>query len=107
MRLSPVYPDWYLLSLGHAYYLARRHEEAIEPFQRYIERKPSRGFPHAMLAAIYAELGRDEEARTKVTDTLKHDPEYSLETFKKTKFYKNPEDLTRVLNALRKAGLPE
>ncbi|MEM7025095.1 MAG: adenylate/guanylate cyclase domain-containing protein, partial [Pseudomonadota bacterium] len=64
-------------------------------------------FPHAMLAAIYAELDRSDDARAEVEALLERSPEYSLEQFAKGRFYKNPDDLTRVLDALRKAGVPE
>ena len=107
MRLSPVYLDWYLLSLGHAYYLAGQHDKAIDPILKYVEKNPEHAFPHAMLAAIYAELDRRDDARTEVEALLERSPGYSLEQFAKGRFYKNPDDLARVLDALRKAGVPE
>ncbi len=60
MRLSPIYPSWYLGDLGFANRLLGRHEEAISAFQEYGRR--SAGFGHVDLVILYHDLGRDEDA---------------------------------------------
>ncbi len=62
---------------------------------------------HVVLAVIYSELERLEEARTKVADILKMDPNYTIAQFAKAVPYKDPAEFDRIRNALRIAGLPE
>ena len=38
---------------------------------------------------------------------LERTPDYSTRSVRKVNFFKNPGDLERLLDALRKAGLPE
>ena len=61
------------------------------------------------LATTYVRLGRLEEARAVVAEFLKNDPDYTLEKLRlniKGKFI-NPADEKRLIDDLRKAGLPE
>jgi adenylate cyclase len=62
---------------------------------------------HACLAATYNLLGRKEEAIAEVAEVLRIDPKFSLGSYLKGRLYKNPEDLKREIEAMRKAGLPE
>jgi len=64
-------------------------------------------YPLFRLAAIYAMLGQGEEARIHVEELLKLDPNYTVKRLSKTFVYKNQVDADRIINALRKAGLPE
>jgi NAD(P)-dependent dehydrogenase (short-subunit alcohol dehydrogenase family) len=59
------------------------------------------------LAECNSMSGREEEARYHVAEGLKNDPNWSLEMEREIYSYKNPADLERHLDALRKAGLPE
>jgi TolB-like protein/Flp pilus assembly protein TadD len=62
-----------------------------------------------MLAFTYVEAGREEEAGVAVAEILKRKPTASIEGYAKSKMfaYKNPFEIERVLDSLRKAGLPE
>src|SRR5262249_28847379 len=40
MRLNPQYPVFYLWTLGHAYYLTERNDDAIATFKQVVERNP-------------------------------------------------------------------
>ena len=107
MRLSPYYPAWYLVTLGRAYRLAGRYDDAIAALKRAEARSPGNFHMHVVLAVIYNELGRHEEARTKVADILKMDPNYTIGQFAKAVPYKDPAEFDRIRHALRTAGLPE
>ena len=72
MRLNPIYPDWYLWDVGWAYYLMGRYEEALAEMKRMKE-VPYKA--HRTFAAIYAQLGRLEEAKAEAAEFLKHDPD--------------------------------
>ena len=61
------------------------------------------------LAAIYAELGRDSEARSALEELLRLRPEYTIEKhIERLQQMNVPEERTRHWTAaLRKAGLPD
>ncbi|MGD9233941.1 MAG: tetratricopeptide repeat protein [Desulfobacterales bacterium] len=110
MRLSPYYPDWYLPVLGHAYRLTGQYKEAIDALESWRERaNPRSELPYLMLAFTYAEAGREEDANRAVEELLKRKPKASIEGYAKSKFfaYKDPAEIKRALESLRKAGLPE
>jgi adenylate cyclase len=113
MRLSPYYPIWYLSNLGEALTMAGQYEEAISVNQQLLERSQKEKAPfwalaaHDWLAIGYSMLGREEEARYHVAEGLKAEPDWSLEMEQQIYSYKNPADLERHLDALRKVGLPE
>lgn len=86
LALNDSDPDVRALS-GIIYLRQKRYKEAI--------------------AEVYAELGRDEKARTHAAEVLRLKPEFSLKWISKltTYEYKDPAHLKRRANALRKAGL--
>jgi len=96
--------------LGHAYRLAGQYEEAIEALESWrVRANPRSELPYVMLAFTYVEAGREEDAQAAVAEILKRKPKASIEGYAKSKFfaYKNPAEIKRVLESLRKAGLPE
>jgi adenylate cyclase len=110
MRLSPFYPGWYLPVLGHAYRLTGQYKEAIDALESWRTRaNPRSELPYVMLALTYVEAGRGEEAGVAVAEILKRKPKASIEGYARSKFfpYKNPAEINRALESLRKAGLPE
>jgi adenylate cyclase len=110
MRLSPYYPDWYLPVLGHAYRLTGRYKEAIDALESWRTRANFRSeLPYLMLAFTYAEAGRKEDAHKAVKEILKRKPEASIEGYTKAKMfpYKDPAEIKRIIDSLRRAGLPE
>ena len=107
MRLDPHYPFVYLCYLGHSYHLAGKVEEAIAALKRAVARNPDYLSSHRWLAAIYGELGREEEARTAVAEILRISPRASVEFSRQSIPYKDRGILERCVDALCKAGLPE
>ena len=105
MRLNPHYPVNYLWTLGFAYFAMERYEEAIAAQKRALARSPDHLGVHLVLAFIYSELGREEEARTHVAEALRKNPQLSLEVFRQRLPFKDPAQLERIGDALRKAGL--
>ncbi len=93
------------MTLGRAYRMAGRYEEAIVAHKKILTLNPNFVPSRLSLAACYAELGRLEEARAEGAEVLRVNPSISLETFKQNVPYKDPADLERFLAALRKAGL--
>ncbi len=110
MRLNPYYPAWYLAVLGIAYRITGQYEEAITSLESWRARaNPRSALPYLFLAFTYEEAGRGEEAQAAVAEVLKRKPKASITGYAKSKLfpYKDPADIERVLDSLRKAGLPE
>jgi tetratricopeptide (TPR) repeat protein len=97
--------DWHLSTVGTAYYLAGRPEEAIAPLKQFLSRYPGQLGAHLNLAAAYSELGQAAEARAEAAEVLRINPQFSLEVHKQRVPIKDPAVLERHLAALREAGL--
>jgi adenylate cyclase len=107
MRLCPIYPAWYPSSLGWAYLLMDRREDAIASAQISCDIDPDYPFNYMVLAIAFAELEREQEAHTAVENLLRNDPNYTLRTFSEFQPFRDAEVLNRHIEGLRKAGLPE
>ena len=110
MRHSPYYPSWYLPVLGLAYRLTGQYDEAIDALESWRARaNPRSSLPYLCLAYTYEETGRGEEAQVAVGEVLKRNSKASIEHYAKSNLfpYKNPAEIERVMDSLRKAGLPE
>ena len=105
LRLKPAIADDHLDSVGTAYAVAGRYEEAVTPLQRYLSRYPNILAAHLTLAAVYSELGKEAEARAEAAEVLRLNPNFSLEVHKQRVPIKDPAVLERHIAALRKAGL--
>jgi adenylate cyclase len=107
IRLSPISDSWYLSDLGHSYGMLGRYEEAISAFRKAISQSPESPYYHSYLAANYIIAGREKEARVEIAKTLEIDPKFSSDACRKGSLYKDPDYLNRLIDAMRKAGLPE
>jgi adenylate cyclase len=97
--------DYHLDSVGAAYYLAGRPEEAIAPLMQFLARYPNILGAHLTLAAVYSELGQTAEARAEAAEVLRLNPQFSLEVHKQRTPIKDPAVLEQHIAALHKAGL--
>jgi TolB-like protein/Flp pilus assembly protein TadD len=109
MRLDPHYPAYHLFVLGLAHFSMEQFNEAAISFERALKRNPKNYVPLIHLAATYAHLGREQEAATAIEKLSKVLPIFSVGFVngRRTFPYKIPVDLDRLLDGLRKAGLPE
>lgn len=102
MRLNPYHPEWYWVSLGNIFYLARRYEDALEAFSH---RAAPGYWVLGRLAACYAQLGRLREAAEAAAQLLRLKPDFSVATVRRAGW--TEEQNRHVQEGLRKAGLPE
>ena len=58
-----------------------------------------------MLAATYAEMGREKEAQAEAAEVMRLNPAFNVDLFRARDPLKNQADLDRLIAALRKAGL--
>jgi tetratricopeptide (TPR) repeat protein len=105
LRLNPHGPFFYLFTLGVAYRMMERHEEAIATLKKVLIRNPDYLPAHVILAASYSESGQEAEARAAAAEVLRLSPTYSLEVVRQRLPFKDQTDLERLLAALHKAGL--
>ena len=105
MSLNPMFPPNYLWNLGHAFLLIERFDDAILTFKKAIRRNPDFWPSHILLAASYSAAGRMEEARAEAAETLRINPDFSLESWRLKCPFKNIEMLERRFSVLRRAGL--
>ena len=106
IRLNPHYPAFYVSNLGISYYLLGQHQEAILALQRAHTINADYLFAYLVLAAVYSELDRIEEAKAEMRRGIAVNPNFaSLDRLRQMFPLKNPAEQERWLNNLRKAGL--
>jgi adenylate cyclase len=108
MKLDPFHPTWFYLPIAAHHLDKDEYEEALAAAKKI----NIPGFPvtHILLAMIYAELGRQDEARSAVKELLTIRPGFSIEKATQQGLWAMSEDedrWDRRFAALRKAGLPE
>jgi tetratricopeptide (TPR) repeat protein len=109
MRLSPLDPILYNMHVGlaFAHFLAGRYDEAASWAQRALHEQPNYPAANRILAASTALAGRLTEARQSVERLCQLDPHLRISNLKEVYPLQRSEDLAKVVEGLRKAGLPE
>jgi adenylate cyclase len=107
IRLSPIYPAWYLGDLSYAYVLMGRLEEAIATANESIKIDPDYIYNYHTLAIAHVELGQIDAARRDIENILRIEPKMSVRTYRDSQPYQDETQLNRIVTAFREAGLPE
>ena len=102
--LNPILPNWYLANRAAAFYGLQNYADAAEAFERITS--PAY-WDHGYLAACYAQLGRPADARSRIARALELAPHLTLKHVSDREWYSRQADLEHLLDALRKAGLPD
>jgi adenylate cyclase len=89
--------------LGVAYVLADRSADAIRTLERSLDRNKTDPFTNAILAAAYAEAGRQADATRQAQMVRTIDPRFDSADF--GSLLRKPELRTKLTAALNKAGL--
>ncbi len=90
-----------------------RYEDSARALEEMVRRARERGAApplnrdYLYLAATYSMMGRLEEARDLVSKALELNPKMTAELWRKRFQYKDPKHTERIIDALRRAGLPE
>jgi class 3 adenylate cyclase/TolB-like protein/Flp pilus assembly protein TadD len=112
IRLSPRDPllNVWEFQICHAYAHLAQWDKAIAWCNKSIATNADYWLPYADLAAAYAWTGRDAEARAAVAELLKLMPGYTVRKWLDASASDNSTfrgEYQRIVDGLRKAGLPE
>ena len=106
MRLSPVYPVWYLNVLGFAHYLLGQHDEADAVLTLALQRDPAYYDCRLMLMAAHHARGRGDDARRELAELRRHNPSIRLKDMEgRLSVLKDRALLSRFIGTLRELGL--
>jgi adenylate cyclase len=103
LRLNPRISMGSFMTLGQAYYLSGRYEDAIMILKKGLARRPDFVGNYIVLAAAYAKAGFTEEAKHTGTKVLRLHPFFEIDSYGSV--FRNPEDRSKFVDGLRKAGL--
>ena len=112
LRLSPHDPsrNQWELTICHAYSHMAEWEKAVEWCQKSIATNAGSWFPYVDLAAANGWLGHDAEAKAAIAGLLKLKPGFTVQDWASIKWSDDPQfqrEYARIVEGLRKAGLPE
>jgi len=105
LRLNPNMPGWALGDYRYAYFMVGRYEDAL----RILGRKPRENYrrnDYVFRAASLAALGRADEARAAVAETLAKHPNLTIEGYALADPSWNEAEQKRLIETVRKAGFP-
>ena len=105
ISLSPNHPAVYLGTLGNAYRLSGRTEQAIAAFKAYHARSPGFGLTDIVIA--YQQTGRSEDAQRTAEQLMVARPNFTIAAWLRTQLSRRyTAQVEADTAALRAAGLP-
>ena len=104
IRLNPHHLPWHASQFSYAYFNAGRYDDALHMIERRTPDQWSRGFA-VRRAAVFAALGRIDEAKAAVAETLKRFPGITIQGYVSTPDWSEAER-QRLIETMRKAGFP-
>jgi adenylate cyclase len=107
IRITPVYPPWYMTVLAAAYRDRGEMEKAIAAAERGLEMGPGDRDLKVVLCSACGLAGQVERARSLAHDIIAAEPTFSIRKYVDRQPYKEPVTLTRLSESLKQAGLPE
>ncbi len=105
LALDPVSGDVVLHQMGLCHFMLEDYAAAESVLHKRISQNPSTDSSRVVLAATYGCLGRGEEARAVWQELMAINPNYSFAERRKALPYRNPDDLERIAEGLREAGI--
>ncbi len=106
-KIDPQFTYLDLALEARTLFLLKRYDEAVGIIEDSVSRNPAYDRTQLLLAAIYAQMGKLEDASWAVEEAMLIKPIISLEYERREAYYKNAEDLEHYISALRKAGVPD
>ena len=109
LRLSPLDPRIFIVQTGLAYahFFAGRNEEASTWAATAIRQQPNYLAAQLIMMACHAMSGRIEEAREICARLMQLNPALRISRIKDRTPFRRAEDIERLAQAFRIAGMPE
>jgi adenylate cyclase len=107
LRLSPHPPAWYIESYAMASMWNGDADTAISAAEENRRRYPDDVDALMDIAVVYGFYGRDSEAAQVVAEIRSKHPAYTLRDTLRTERYRELAKLEKIIDILRRAGLPE
>jgi len=107
LQLQRVYPPWLINSLAAAYRDCGEVKLSITAAEESLKLNPHKNDAELILCADYKLAENHDQARDTAERIISSNPSFSLSNYARSQPYKDPDQLDRVINALREAGLPE
>ena len=104
-QLDPISNQMVLHQIALCHFMLGDYEAAAALSRERIQRAPSTDASRVLLVAACGHLGRTDEALATWQDLMAINPDYSFAEKRKILPYKNPADLERIADGLRKAGI--
>jgi len=105
--LNPYHSFQYPSTLGMAWYNLGEYEKARTMLDDALDRNENAVNPRLYLAAVYTELGQNDEAEWQISQVRMARPEVSLSTLNTLLPYEQEHMLDKLSEDLRKAGLQQ
>jgi adenylate cyclase len=106
MELCPIFPGWFRVNLGRAYYLAGDLDRAVEQLYLSYRANPSAVGPVLLTAALY-DAGRVDEAKSIVAEMMSKMPNATIADWARDQSYKDPHVVSHITDVMRELGMPE
>ena len=106
-QLDPLHPPLWDFYIGRALLHVGQYEEALAWLEKCARRAVTFGHWQRYMAAALAHLGRLEEARARLQDPIATRAYASINEIRRDDSYVNGIEFNRLIEGLRKAGLPE
>jgi tetratricopeptide (TPR) repeat protein len=98
---APPNWEWHM---GLSHFLLRHYDQAIASLNRAV---PRSAIAYSLLACTYVELNRLDDANDAVKKQLELLPRHTVQWFARVPPFRLDEVRARILDGLRKAGMPE
>jgi adenylate cyclase len=106
-RLDPLHPPLWDFYIGRALLHVGRYGDALAPLDACLRRAPFFGHASPYKAAALAHLGRPDEARAALSSPVSPGLYTSIGDIRRWESYMETIEFDRLIEGLRKAGLPE
>jgi tetratricopeptide (TPR) repeat protein len=109
MRLSPLDPEIFNahMAMGLAHLCLGRHDEASSWAEKAVREKPDHSAVLRIAAGCHAHAGRADQARKAIGRLRQLYPALRVSSMGDVVAFRRPEDVARLVEGLRLAGLPE
>lgn len=106
IRITPVFPPWYMTLLAAAHRDNGEIAKSISAAEHSLRLSPDDLDARLVLCSDYSLAGQHQQARKVAQEIIAIEPRFSLAQYAKSQPYKDRQALTRLVNCLGAAGLP-